>query len=746
MIKKTLRYIMARTTWHTYRHTSHIHRYTGHTHCHTRHTTPLPTGEGEEPQRGEGERLHHREGERLHYHEGERLHPHKGERLFSLRLFAALALFALLLGSCARMGQPDGGWYDETPPHVIAATPADRGVNVGTKKVTIFFDEYIKLENASEKVVVSPPQLEQPEIKTAGKRIEVKLVDSLKANTTYTIDFSDAITDNNESNPLGNYTYSFATGPQIDTLEVAGTVLQADNLEPVKGTLVGLYAQLEDSCFTTMPMLRVARTDSRGRFIIRGVAPGTYRVYALADADGNYLFSQKSEQIAFSRDTIAPYVTDATRQDTIWQDSLRIKDIKRVGYRRFMPDNIVLRAFNETMTDRYLIKSERAEANNFKLYFSYGDSIMPEIEGLNFDAADAFITETSPRRDTITYWLRDTALVNRDTLDIRLTYNMTDSVGQLVTQTDTLQLLSRQPYERRMKDLRKEVEEWQKKQEKLKKKGEPYDSIMPAKSLEINLNAPSELAPDRNIRFSFKTPLANVDTSLIHLYAKHDTLWYNARFELMLPESNRLDTAAATTPASLALHREYVLRGEWRPDVEYSLEIDSMAFTDIYGLHSPKIKKGFKVPSLDTYGTLMLNIGGMDGQRCVVQLLDSNDKTVKEAVTSADGTAQFFYLREGTYYARLFVDTNGNGRWDTGDYATGTQPEEVYYFHEPIECKAKWDITRSWFPKQRDLDKQKPAVITKQKSDKQKTIQQRNIQSAQKLGIPPPETKPFYNK
>ena len=371
---------------------------------------------------------------------------------------------------------------------------------------------------------------------------------------------------------------------------------------------------------------------------------------------------------------------------------------------------------------------------------------MPEIEGLNFDAADAFITETSPRRDTITYWLRDTALVNRDTLDIRLTYNMTDSVGQLVTQTDTLQLLSRQPYERRMKDLRKEVEEWQKKQEKLKKKGEPYDSIMPAKTVDFRMDAPSELPPDRNIRFSFKTPLANVDTSLIHLYAKHDTLWYNARFELMLPESNRLDTAAATAPASLALHREYVLRGEWRPDVEYSLEIDSMAFTDIYGLHSPKIKKGFKVPSLDTYGTLMLNIGGMDGQRCVAQLLDSNDKTVKEAVTSADGTAQFFYLREGTYYARLFVDTNGNGRWDTGDYATGTQPEEVYYFHEPIECKAKWDITRSWFPKQRDLDKQKPAVITKQKSDKQKTIQQRNIQRAQKLGIPPPETKPFYNK
>ena len=154
-------------------------------------------------------------------------------------MLAPLGLALLLVAvvaSCARMGQPDGGWYDETPPKVIGATPADRGVNVSAKKVNIFFDEYIKIENPSEKVVVSPPQLEQPEIKAAGKRIEVKLADSLKANTTYTIDFSDAITDNNESNPLGNYTYSFSTGPQIDTLEVAGTVLQADNLEPVKGT------------------------------------------------------------------------------------------------------------------------------------------------------------------------------------------------------------------------------------------------------------------------------------------------------------------------------------------------------------------------------------------------------------------------------------------------------------------------------------------------------------------------------
>lgn len=203
-----------------------------------------------------------------------------------------------MLASCARMGQPDGGWYDETPPRVIGASPVQGAVHNTQKKVSIFFDEYIKLENATEKVVVSPPQLEQPEIKAAGKRIEVKLLDSLRANTTYTIDFSDAIVDNNENNPLGNFTYSFSTGNNIDTLQVEGNVVLAENLEPVKGILVGLYSapQFNDSTFLTTPLLRVARADSRGHFIIRGVAPGTYHVMALADADGNYCFSQKASR------------------------------------------------------------------------------------------------------------------------------------------------------------------------------------------------------------------------------------------------------------------------------------------------------------------------------------------------------------------------------------------------------------------------------------------------------------------
>ena len=624
----------------------------------------------------------------------------------------------LLLVSCAKMGQPDGGWYDETPPKVIGATPADGGVNVKEKKVNIYFDEFIKVDNPTEKVVVSPPQLEVPEIKASGKRIQVSLVDSLKPNTTYTIDFSDAISDNNEGNPLGNYTYSFSTGEVIDTMEVSGYVLESENLEPIKGILVGLYADQADSAFKTKPMLRVSRTDSRGRFVIKGVAPGSYRIYALQDMDGNYMFNQKSEKIAFCHDIIVPSCKPDVRQDTTWIDSLHIKGIDQVGYTHFLPDDIVLRAFTELQTDRFFLKSERKNANCFSLFYSYGDSILPQIKGLNFDEKNAFLLEPSLQNDTLTYWLRDTALVNQDTLDIELTYRASDSLGVLQNHVDTIQLLSKEPYAKRLKAKEKELADWTKKQEKLKKKGQPYDSVMAVKPLDVQVGVTSQLDPDKNVSFKFATPLAKADTAGIHLYAKHDTLWYRAPFEL--------DSIGC---------REYRLRGEWRPDIEYSLEIDSAAFQDIYGLASKPIKQGFKVNSLDTYGTLLVNITDDFGDApLLVQLLNAQDQVTK-TVKASNGVAEFYYLKPEKYYMRLIVDRNGNGKWDTGDYDKDLQAEEVYYYPEAIECKAKWDLTESWAPKARNLSLQKPGAITKQKPDKEKKIKNQNAQRAKKLGV-----------
>ena len=636
-------------------------------------------------------------------------------------LLLLTAAILTLAASCARMGQPDGGWYDDTPPRILHASPAEKATGVKQKKVSIYFDEFIKLEDASNKVVVSPPQLEMPEIRAAGKKIVVELKDTLKENTTYTIDFADAITDNNEGNPMGNYTYSFSTGGRIDSFEVAGTVLDASNLEPVKGILVGLYDDHSDSAFTTQPLLRVSRTDGRGRFVIRGVAPGEYRAYALKDADGDFKYSQKSEMVAFSSRIISPRCAPDIRQDTIWRDSLRIDSIIRTGYTHFYPDDVVLRAFTQEQTDRYLLKTDRSDHRKFTLFFTYGNDSLPAIRGLNFDEKGAFFLENSEKNDTLCYWLRDTALVNRDSLEMELTYLMTDSTGAIVSRTDTITALPKTSYEKREKERLKEIEKWQKKMEKAKKKGQPYDSIMPIKHLEMKMSG-SSLDPDRNVLIESPTPLASIDTAAIHLYIKQDSLW--------------IDTPHKWRRKKGTL-RQYELLAEWLPANEYKMEIDSAAIEDIYGTISGPIKMGIRVKDLEEYSTLAVAVSGCDSiadSTLVVQLLNSNDAVVKEARVK-DGEADFFYLNPGKYYIRAFADLNGNGVWDTGNYAQGLQPEPLFYDPREVECKAKWDITHAWNISGRPLDRQKPSAITKQKPDKEKKLRNRNADRAAKLGI-----------
>ena len=638
-----------------------------------------------------------------------------------LLYFFTLSSLLLAVG-CARMGSPDGGWYDDDPPRVVSATPADQSTNVTTQKITILFDEFIKLEDPTQNVIVSPPQLEMPEIQAKGKKIVVELKDSLKPNTTYTIDFSDAISDNNEGNPMGNFTYTFSTGEQIDTFEVAGYVIDASNLEPVKGISVGLYNNLADSVFRKEPLMRVSRTDASGHFVIKGVAPGEYRVYALQDADGDFKFTQKSEMIAFSHQTYKPSAGPDIRQDTIWRDTLHIDNILRVPYTHFYPDDVVMLAFQEQQTDRYLLKQpDRTDADRIKLFFSYGNEQLPIIKGLNFDADSAFVVEHNAKKDTITYWLRDTTLINTDTLTLSMEYLITDSAGVLISQTDTLDVIAKTSYAKRQKERQKEYETWQKEQEKRKKREEPYDSIYPIKPLEVRVEIPKTVNPISKVFINIPTPLAKADTSAVHLYSQIDSLWYRAPFDII-----RLDSVMG----------HFELLAEWQPGTEYSLEIDSAAFVDIYGLESNPIKQGIQAQSLDEFSSLVFRLSGVRDTGIVVQLLGKDDKCLRQVRAGNDGEAAFFYLEPGNYYARAFVDRNGNDLWDTGNYDDDQQPEDVYYYSGEIECKAKWDVTKQWNLTGKPRNQQKPGALVKQKDTKEKKQKQnRNAERARQLGI-----------
>lgn len=619
-------------------------------------------------------------------------------------------LLTALVYACASPGNPEGGPYDETPPKVIRSNPANGSSNNSQKRLSLLFDEYIKIENASEKVVVSPPQKEMPDIRTEGKRITIELFDSLKANTTYTIDFSDAIVDNNEGNPMGQFTYSFSTGAEIDTMEVSGYVLNAEDLEPIKGILVGLHQAPDMSAFRTQPLLRVARTNGSGFFSIKGVAPGRYHVFALQDADGDFIFNQKSEQIAFDTTVIVPSCIQDVRNDTIWRDSTHIDSIKYVPYTRFLPDNMVLRAFKEAGQDLYLLKIERPLPNRFSVYFTAPSDTVPTIKGFNFDAEKAFLLESSAHNDTLTYWIKDTLTANLDTLRFAMTYLETDTLGQLHYKTDTLELAAKKSRERIEKERKEQIEKWEKNNEKNRRKGLTVKKNPFLKSyMSAQISSYGSMAPNQNIAITFPQPIEKTDTALLSFQKKVDTLWVDEPY-LFLPVEGQL--------------RSYRLYAEWKPGQQYKFVADTAAFTDIFNTESNKIECNVNISSLDKFGSLFIHLAIPDTQ-AVVQLLDASGK-VLQSVPTEKNRADFFYLSPNTYYVRAFIDSNKNGIWDTGSFDEGRQPEPMYYFPRPIPLKVRMEIEQEWDPTSIPLNKQKAMEITKQKPDQEKKIKRRN--------------------
>lgn len=625
----------------------------------------------------------------------------------------------LLLAACASIGTPDGGPYDETPPVFLHSTPAANSLNNKEQNIVLEFDEFIKLQNAYEKIVVSPPQIQQPEIKASGKRITIELFDSLKPNTTYTVDFNDAVVDNNEGNPLEAFSYVFSTGDIVDTLGISGTVLNAEDLEPIKGIIVGIHSDLSDTIISKKPFERISRTDSRGRFNMRGLAPGKYRLYALADANGNFIYDQKSEKIAYFDSLIMPYATSAWRNDTVWHDSLTIDTIRRIKYTRLQPDDIVLRAFNVPLKQQYLVKNPREKHNSFKLFFAAPLDTLPQIDGLNFNADDAFVVESNATKDTLVYWLKDSTIYNRDTLTIAVTYPVPDSLENYHPQSDTITLVPRKSRARILEEERKAYEEKEKEFQKSQRKRKDYDKENPPKYIpptpELKIDATGGTGMDVNKEYTliFDEPLSSIDTASIHLYLVIDSVPHPIPYVFRQSEKNI---------------RKYVIYAEWRPEQEYKIVADSATFKGLYGTVSNKYEQTLKFRSLDDYATLRLNIAGT-GDDAIVELLNGNGALMARERTK-DNRCTFYFVRPAKYYLRLFIDKNKNNKWDTGQYnANGKQqPEELYYYPRSLELRAMFEYDQDDWNIKSALERQKPLEITKQKPDRQRVKRNRNAE------------------
>ncbi len=603
----------------------------------------------------------------------------------------ALALYVLagaLAMSCANRGSgPQGGPKDEMPPVPLSSKPENGARNVNKQRIEIVFDEIVVLDDAYNKVVVSPPQKKAAITKAYGKKVAIELSDSLLPDCTYIVDFADAIVDNNEKNPLKDYYFTFSTGGALDSLMVGGMVVDAKTLNPISGIVVGVHSNLDDSAFTALPFDHIAKTGSDGHFWLKGLPSGTYRIYALTDMNNNYRYDQPTETLAWSDSLVVPNLEFTETLDTIWRDSVTIDTIVAHSHPKYT-NNIVLRSFAMDYKRQSFVKAMRPEQHQLVLYFTAPVDTLPEIEPLNFTLEGNYLLQTNPTRDTLTYWLRDTLLWQMDTLQYTLRYQHTDSLEQLAWQTDTLNTVYRhkKAAEKKSNKRKRDDENKQKKIEFLK----------------VATNTSTAFDLYKPVRLTFDVPTTISDSVQVLVEQQVDTLWQPIDAPLQRADS---------------LGMAYEIRYAWQPEKSYRVTIDSAAFVSLTGLHTNKLQQTLKVKSLESYATFYLIFPNLEGNE-IVELLDKNEKVVRTLPAKAETV--FEYLDPGEYYLRLFVDANGNGVWDAGSYAEHRQPEEVFYYEYKLAMRAFWDVEEHWDYRALPITKQKPKELIEAAQKKKK--------------------------
>ena len=211
-------------------------------------------------------------------------------------------IYGMVISSvgCAQIGAPTGGPKDTIPPRLVKAVPELNSTNFNSNKITLTFDEYVQVQEVQNNLLVSPLPVINPIVDYKLKTVTVKLKDSLLPNTTYTINFGNAIRDNNENNPLKNFTYVFSTGNRIDSLVFRGKVIIAETGKADSTLIAMLYRNLDDSAVRTKRPDYMAKLNGEGNFTFTHLSAGRYKVYGLKDGDGGKTYNAKTEMFAFA--------------------------------------------------------------------------------------------------------------------------------------------------------------------------------------------------------------------------------------------------------------------------------------------------------------------------------------------------------------------------------------------------------------------------------------------------------------
>ena len=550
----------------------------------------------------------------------------------------------MFMHSCANTTEaPSGGVKDSIPPYIIDIQPLPGvvGVPLEGARFVFTFNEYVTIKTPSN-IFLSPPQQKMPKSRLRGKSVEVTFEEALNPNTTYTLSFTDAIVDANESNPFAGYTYVFSTGEQIDSMMITGTVQNCNTLAAIKGATVLLHKDHSDSAIFKKRPYAAAKTDDWGYFVLPFIQDTLYRLYAIKDSNNDNILDPETELVGFIDSLIRPVMT---ANDTV-KEMLRYDMLDTLACRA-RKSEYDISLFRETPSKQFLRNKERISERAAYITFMAQNAIIDSLDIKGYRPSQ-IITQFNLEQDSLEIWLNSRRAAP-DTMDISVRYMKTDSLGVLRLSEERVKL-----------PLANDKRTYSKRSRKSRTK---EDTLCV-----FTLNADPKTVEQYGFALEFKNPIINEN---------FDKIEYIGITPRQTEERGKLKIERD----SLNLRR-YILKPEakMQPGYEYKVRIPHRAFRDINGFYSDSLEFKCALPSDTKLSELQTVMSGVNKKYIIDLMDDKMNNSLRSYIIDKDQTLRFPYLNKGKYCIRITEDGNRNSMVDTGSVLEHRQPEKVKFY------------------------------------------------------------------
>ena len=598
-----------------------------------------------------------------------------------VRTAIALILVGGIFSRCANTMTPQGGPKDTIPPVIVKMNPDNFTTNFKGNKIYIEFNEFVQLKDQNKEFFTSPAMKKKPVLTIRGKGIAIQIRDTLRENTTYALNFGGSVRDNNEGNPLNAMRYVLSTGDTVDSIYCSGYTADSYKADSVSKSYIWFYIadSLPDTPDWDSTMLNrkpdvIARAENNGIFIAQNLKPVPYRIYAYQDKNDNQLYEAGTDLVGFVDGVHNPVELP---DFAIWFDSLRMYPSAepQLYFRMFM---------DETFKRQTL--QEASRPNQHKALLQFGAKF-PKIEEIRFDSIPSDKVIIDPQtigRDTIALWFNVPSAELPDTLKGEITYYKHDSIRQLVKTTEPLKLAWK--YVESKEEERERIKQ-EKDKERAEKAGETYTPPKKPNPFKIKMAMSGDINPENHLTLEFDYPLIKLDSTVVKLA--------------------EVDEKGNEKPVKVTFERDtanmllWRLKTKWKELSKYNLMIPAGALEDVARQQNDTIKASYVGLDHEKFAVVLIDVKGKpDGTKYIVQLTNAQGKMQQEKRDVTGGKVQFNYVTPGDIKIRIIEDTNGNGKWDSGNVVERRQPERSeLYANEKGEdtfvTKANWEMELS---------------------------------------------------